>query len=107
MYATKFKESGHTVETAENGPAALSFLKDAKVDVVLLDMVMPGMDGIAFLEAADAVHMKEVKFIVLSNQSEESDREKASKAGASGYIVKAEAIPSDVVAQVESLIKEK
>lgn len=106
MYATKFKEAGHTVETAENGQAALSVMKEKQMDVVLLDMVMPGMDGLAFLEAAGA-SANGVKFVVLSNQGEESDKVKATKAGACGYIVKAEMIPSDVVRQVETLVKAK
>lgn len=106
MYATKFKEAGHSVLTAEDGASALATLKDGDdIDVVLLDMVMPGMDGIAFLESAvKTIDTKKTKCIVLSNQSEESDKHRAKEAGATGYIVKAESIPSEVVATVEKMI---
>lgn len=110
MYATKFKEAGHEVETAASGEEALSVLGSADngIDVVLLDMVMPGTDGIELMEAAkqNAADNTAV-YIVLSNQGEESDKERAMAAGAAGYIVKAESIPSDVVAKVEEIVKQK
>ncbi|MCA9365951.1 response regulator [Candidatus Kaiserbacteria bacterium] len=106
MYATKFSELGHTVEAVVNGQEALTKLSEQKFDVVLLDMVMPVMTGIDFLRSVKETYPDiETKFIVLSNQGEESDRAAAKEAGAAGYIVKAESIPSDVVAKVEELIK--
>lgn len=105
MYATKFREAGHTVETAENGTEALESLKNNIPDVVLLDMVMPGMDGDAFLATAlEQAGSANTKFIVLSNRGEEADKQKIKEMGASGYIVKAESIPSEVVAKVEALV---
>lgn len=104
MYATKFSESGHKVEVAENGEAGVSHLEEKKFDVVLLDMVMPGMNGLEFLKKAKEMpEAKKTKFIVLTNQGEESDKAEAKQAGAEGYIVKAESIPSDVVKKVEAL----
>lgn len=104
MYATKFKEAGHDVDAAPDASTALAILKGGAVDVVLLDMVMPGMDGISLLETAKkSIDVKKTKFIILSNQGEETDKKRANEAGAVGYIVKAESVPSDVVAKVESL----
>jgi DNA-binding response OmpR family regulator len=104
MYATKFTEAGHTVEAAESGQAALTAMKENTFDVVLLDLVMPGMSGMEFLAAAKAAHEDaKTKYVVLSNQGEESDKTAAREAGAIGYIVKAESIPSDVVKKIESL----
>lgn len=104
MYATKFTESGHKVKVAENGEVGLSQMEENSFDVVLLDMVMPGMNGLEFLRAVQALpKAKETKFIVLTNQGEESDKAEAKQAGAVGYIVKAESIPSDVVKKVEDM----
>lgn len=104
MYATKFVESGHKVDAAKSGEEALKLLKNGAFDVVLLDMVMPGMTGLQFLaEASKESKNTKTKFVVLSNQGEEKDKEAARKAGAVGYIIKAESIPSDVVKKVEAM----
>lgn len=109
MYATKFKESGHEVDTAASGEDGIKKVQEKNFDAVLLDMVMPGIDGIEFLESvlSEKKPDAKTKFIVLSNQSEESDKTAAEKAGAHGYIVKAESIPSDVVKKVESICSVK
>lgn len=102
MYATKFQEAGHTVEVAQNGSEALGKIAEESFDVVLLDMVMPGMTGTELLEKI-RLENKDVKCVVLSNQGEQTDIAEANKAGAIGYIVKAESIPSQVVDKVEAL----
>ena len=108
MYATKFIECGHEVETLGEAAEALKVLKDKDYDVVLLDMVMPSMGGLDFLKEVKKHNLKrQTTFIVLSNQSETSDRSAATEAGADGYLVKAESIPSDVVKQVESICSSK
>lgn len=106
MYAVKFKEAGHTVESIGNPMQAIEYLKMNTVDVILLDMIMPGMTGVEVLAKITADKLGGTpKCIVLSNQGEESDIKAAQAAGAIGYIVKAEMIPSEVVHKVESVVK--
>jgi CheY-like chemotaxis protein len=107
MYGMKFSECGHTVDTAESPAAALNKLSQSQdFDAILLDMVMPGMTGVEMIEAIKSQFPKmKTKFIVLSNQGQSEDIEKAMAAGALGYIIKAESIPSDVVKKVEALVK--
>jgi DNA-binding response OmpR family regulator len=108
MYAMKFAQKGHTIEVAETSEIALNKLYENTYDVILLDMVMPGMSGVELLK-----RMKKEKLggnpvcIMLSNQSEEIDKQAALNAGAKGYIVKAELIPSEVVDQVFEIASEK
>jgi len=105
MYATKFTELGDTVETASSGTEALTLLTDRSFDVVIMDMIMPGMSGLDFLlEIQKNPPQGTCKYIVLSNQGEPTDIAAAKEAGADGYIIKAESIPSEVVAKVHSIV---
>ena len=108
MYATKFGELGHTVTTAETGELALEMLGTGAFDVILLDMIMPGMNGVELLKKIDALKLSPLpKCIVLSNQGGKEEIEAAEQAGAVGYIIKAELIPSEVVAQVTKLVAQQ
>jgi CheY-like chemotaxis protein len=106
MYSLKFKQQGYLVESSASGQEALAKLRGGLIPtVMLLDIVMPGLDGIEFIDtlkkenlAANAV------IIVLSNQGEEEDIERAKEHGAHEYIVKANSIPSDVLEKVNTVI---
>ena len=109
MYSIKFKKFGFDVDTASGGQEVLNKLRDgAKPDVMLLDVVMPSMDGLELLE-----HIRDEKFvpnaavIILSNQNQPSDIERAKELGIASYIVKASSIPSEVVAEVMKVISKK
>lgn len=105
MYATKFSELGHEIDAADSSETALAKLQDGTYEVVLLDVIMPGMTGIELLKK-----IKEEKLggdpvcIMLTNQGEEIDKQEALKDGAAGYIVKAERIPSEVVEEVLAFV---
>jgi CheY-like chemotaxis protein len=109
MYATKFSEYKHTVDVAESPAQALLKLQnDATFDVILLDMIMPGMTGVELMNTIiERYPDSKAKFIVLSNQGQNEDINEAMEAGAVGYIIKAESIPSDVVKKVEELAGKK
>jgi DNA-binding response OmpR family regulator len=108
MYATKFGEAGHTIDVAESVEIALVKLKENTYDVMLTDMIMSGMTGIDLLHRVTEEKLGgEPACIMLSNQSEESDKATALNAGALGYIIKAERIPSEVVAEVLDLVSKK
>lgn len=109
MYVTKFTESEYEVVAVDGAREALRTLKEqSDFDIILLDMVMPGMSGIELMQTINQ-EMPDLsaKYIVLSNQGQEEDIKEAKAAGAIGYIIKAEMIPSDVVAKVEKLFKKK
>jgi CheY-like chemotaxis protein len=109
MYATKFGECGYTVDAADSAMAALTVLEqNSDFDVILLDMVMPGMTGVELISAIkERFPDTKTTFIVLSNQGQSEDIKEAMEAGAHGYIVKAESIPSEVVRKVEAIVKKE
>lgn len=108
MYATKFTDSGYAVEVAESAATALTLIeRNPDFDLILLDMIMPGMSGVELIETIRKEFPQlQAKCIVLSNQGQAEDIAEAKAAGAIGYIIKAESVPSDVVKKVEQLSKQ-
>ncbi|MCA9361357.1 response regulator [Candidatus Kaiserbacteria bacterium] len=104
MYAIKFTERGDKPTPVSTGMEALSLLEEETFDVVVTDMVMPQMSGLDLLRKIKEKHPK-LPCIVLSNQGESFDKDDAEKAGAVGYIVKAEYVPSEVVEKVHTILQ--
>ena len=108
MYATKFTQSGDVVTTAEDPGVALSKIREDQFDVLIIDMVMPGMTGLELLERVRADGLAPAAtYVMLSNQSEASDKEAAAAMGVHGYLVKAELIPSEVVTAVHDIVAKR
>lgn len=110
MYTLKFTQAGFSVHASLSVKDALDALRGGfAADAIVSDLVMPQETGFMFLE-----HLKNEKlapkaiFIALSNQSDESEKERAMSLGATRYIVKASMIPSEVVAAIgEEILKNK
>ncbi len=109
MYATKFLECGHQVTSAPHASEALRLLeKDGNFDLLLVDMIMPGMTGVELMsEIQRVMPTTTMKFIVLSNQGQDQDVDEATAVGAIGYIIKAQSVPSEVVKKVEEIMAKK
>ena len=103
LYAVKFKNAGHEVTVFGSGEDLLAALRkgDAPVpDAILLDLIMPGIGGFGALETIRKEQLAQgSKIIILSNQGQDSDIEKAKQFAVDGYIIKASAIPSEVLAE--------
>jgi len=103
LYAVKFRDAGHDVSAFGGGEDLLAALRkedSAAPDAILLDLIMPGMGGFEALEAIRKENLaKGAKIIILSNQGQDADIEKAEKLSADGYIIKASAIPSEVLSE--------
>ena len=103
LYAVKFRAAGHEVSVFSGGEELLAALrkKDAvSPDVILLDIVMPGVGGFEALEAIRKERLAQgAKIVILSNQGQDSDIENAKRLTADDYIIKASAIPSEVLAE--------
>lgn len=106
MYAVKFKNAGHDVAAFNKGEELLDALRTKPApDAMLLDIVMPGLDGFQILEKIRAEKLAPTaKKIVLSNQGQDSDIDRAKELGADGYIIKASAIPSEVLAETMKIL---
>lgn len=108
MYSLKFKEFGFLVEIARNGEEALAKAKDTSPDVILLDIVMPKMDGFDVLHAIKKDNLApNSAVVILTNLGQKEDIERGSKLGADDYVVKAHFTPSEVVAKVKSVLEKR
>ena len=109
MYAVKFRAKEHEVTAFTGGKELLDALREKPApDAMLLDVVMPELDGFEILETIRKENLApNTKIIILSNQGQESDIEKAKALNAAGYIIKASAIPSEVYAETISIIEKQ
>ena len=91
---------------ASDGNEALALFEQYKPAIVLLDLMLPTVDGFAVLETVrkrtDA--LKDVPIIVVSNLGQESDKERAKALGANDYLVKAEVSVEEIVAKLQSVL---
>jgi two-component system OmpR family response regulator/two-component system KDP operon response regulator KdpE len=101
LYAVKFKEKGLSLEAVSDPEEALARLRSGFApDVILLDVIMPGLDGFSLLEHITKEKLApRATIIMLTNQGQESDIARAKELGAKGYIIKASAVPSEVLEQ--------
>lgn len=98
----KFEESGYEVAVALNGEEALDHLSKDFFDAVVLDILMPTMDGWDVLKNLQS---KGKKILVLSNLSQDEDIQRAFKLGAIDFAVKSGTSLSGVVERIDKLIK--
>ena len=109
MYAFKFSQYNFEVHTAKGGLQVIEKLKDGlNPDIILMDIIMPEMDGFEMLEKInkDNLSPNSTK-IILSNKSQQSDIDRGNMLGASGYIVKANSTPGEVISQVVEILSKK
>ena len=107
MYSVKFAKSGLDVQTATSAEAGIRKLKEGlKPDALIVDLVMPGMDGFELLKAVREQKLaQDAALIVLTNQGQAADIDRAREFGVVGYIVKASTIPSEVLTEVLRFLK--
>lgn len=105
MYVLKFKERGFDVEIAHDGKDGLKKAKEYGPDVIMLDVVMPAMDGFDVLqELKKNPEIKGAKIVLLTNLGQKEDVERGTKLEADDYIIKAHFTPSEVVEKVKGLL---
>lgn len=105
MYRMKFEAEGYTVETAENGRLGLELVKEMSPDVVLLDLMMPEMNGDEMLTKMRATEWgKDIKVIILTNMGEQEAPATLHELSVSAFIVKADMTPRQVAELVQKYL---
>lgn len=106
LIGQKLLKEGYDISEAVDGLKALEVLKDEKPDLILLDLILPGMDGFESLEKMKAdPSISSIPVIILSNLGQKEDIERGLKLGASDYLIKAHFTPGEIIEKVKGVIK--
>lgn len=104
----KLSKEKSTLLYAEDAQKALSILEEDHPDIILLDILLPGMNGFEFLEKIKAdPKTKDIPVIMLSNLSQPEDIEKGKKLGAEKFLVKATLELDDIIKEVKNVLVDK
>ncbi len=108
MYVTKLTMEHYTVELATDGAMALDKARELHPDLLLLDVLMPKMNGFDVLRQlkADAA-TADIPVILLTNLGQKSDVQEGLDLGAADYLIKAHFMPSEVVEKIKRLLQPK
>ncbi|OGH69835.1 MAG: hypothetical protein A2754_02225 [Candidatus Magasanikbacteria bacterium RIFCSPHIGHO2_01_FULL_47_8] len=106
IYSTKFKDAGFETELARDSVFGISKAKEKRPALILLDIVMPDMDGFELLKSIKKdAQIKDIPVVILSNLGEEENVKKGLSLGAEAYYIKAHYTPTEVVAKVRELLE--
>lgn len=101
----KLEYEGYDTVTATDGETGYKMLDSEKPDLVLLDIMLPKMNGFEFLAKAQGdVKVNKIPIIVVSNSGQPVEIDKALKLGAKDYLIKAEFNPADVLGKAETIL---
>ena len=105
MYANKFELEGFLVVVAEDGQKGLRLAEKEEPDIILLDILLPQMDGYEVLQNLKANNKtKDIPVLLLTNLSQRNDIQRGIELGAVDYLIKAHFMPSEVVAKTKEVL---
>ena len=105
MYAHKFEQEGFKVVTHDRGDGVVELAASEQPKIILLDIIMPGLDGFSVLkQLKQASGTKDIKVVMLTNLGQDEDRIKGTELGAIGYVVKSSRTPGEVVKLVNEYL---
>ncbi|MCX6766548.1 MAG: response regulator [Candidatus Moranbacteria bacterium] len=107
VYFAKLTEMGYEAILAQNGEEGLVALKKDKIDMILLDILMPIMNGMEMLEEIKKNEdWKNIPVILLTNVGEKESIQKVREMGVKNYLIKSHFTPAEVIEKIESVFKE-
>jgi DNA-binding response OmpR family regulator len=106
IYTTKLQEAGFDIEVFSDSVVGLAKAKETHPELILLDIVIPNMDGFEVLRAMkEDPEIKDIPVIILSNLGEEENVRKGLMLGAEAYFIKAHYTPTEVVTRVQEILQ--
>jgi DNA-binding response OmpR family regulator len=106
LMSQKLAKEGYTVIEAVDGEDGLKKSKENKAGLVLLDLILPGIDGFEVLTRMKAdPEINQVPVIILSNLGQREDVERGMTLGASDYLIKAHFTPGEIIEKIKNIIR--
>jgi DNA-binding response OmpR family regulator len=106
LVSQKLTEEKFEVSVAKDGEEGVKKAESEKPDLILLDLILPGIDGFEVLSRIkENSGIEKIPIIVLSNLGEKADVDRGIKLGANDYLIKAHFTPKEIVEKVRSILK--
>jgi DNA-binding response OmpR family regulator len=106
LIAQKLTKEGYNISEAIDGEEGIKKIKEEKPDLVLLDLILPGIDGFEVLtRMKEEPTLSSIPVIILSNLGQKDDVEKGFKLGAVDYLIKAHFTPSEIIDKIKAVLK--
>ncbi len=106
LVARKLSSEGFEVLEAVDGEEGIKKIKEGKPDLVLLDLILPGIDGFEVLsKIKEDQELSSIPVIVLSNLGQREEVERGMKLGATDYLIKAHFTPGEIIEKIKNSLK--
>lgn len=106
LIVQKLSKEGFEIEEAVDGEEGVKKIKEVAPDLVLLDLILPGIDGFEVLtKVKDDSSLAQIPIIILSNLGQKEDVERGLKLGAVDYLIKAHFTPGEIIVKIKAVLK--
>ncbi len=106
LIAQKLIKEGYDISEAIDGEEGVKKIKEEKPDLILLDLILPGIDGFEVLsKVREDPDMVKIPVIILSNLGQKEDVERGLKLGAVDYLIKAHFTPGEIIEKIKNVLK--
>jgi len=108
LIVQKLSKEGYDVIEAIDGEAGVKQTKEGKPDIILLDLILPGIDGFEVLrQVKEDPNTASIPVIILSNLGQQEDVERGMKLGAVDYLIKAHFTPGEIIEKIQSIMNKE
>ncbi|MBU4023064.1 response regulator [Patescibacteria group bacterium] len=108
LISKKLISQGFKIDEAIDGEEGLKKLQEIKPDLILLDLILPGLDGFEVLQRIkDDPGIASIPVLILSNLGQKDEIEKGLRLGAVDFLVKAHFTPEEIVQKIKQVLEKK
>lgn len=106
LIVQKLIKENYEVSEAIDGEQGIKKIKEEKPDLILLDLILPGIDGFEVLSRMrEGSNLSSIPVIILSNLGQKEDVERGLKLGAIDYLIKAHFTPGEIIEKIKNVLK--